>query len=171
MDRIRAHLTYSNVMATLAVFLVLGGGAYAAFHLPKNSVRSFNIVNGQVKGVDVKESSLGRVPSAISANPIAFAQVTHTGDVIEAKSKGIADGNVTFPGPAGNAAYCFSGLGFTPRGGEVTVDYRDSNANVFPQLGFGGGVATCSPQTQAFVVTLTGAGQTSDAGFFIAFYR
>jgi hypothetical protein len=28
--RIRAHLTYANVMATLAVFLVLGGGAYAA---------------------------------------------------------------------------------------------------------------------------------------------
>jgi hypothetical protein len=28
--RIRAHLTYANVMATIAVFLVLGGGAYAA---------------------------------------------------------------------------------------------------------------------------------------------
>jgi hypothetical protein len=53
MHRIRSHLTYSNVMATLAVFLVLGGGAYAAFHLPKNSVRSRNIVNGQVKKRDL----------------------------------------------------------------------------------------------------------------------
>jgi hypothetical protein len=52
-SRIRQHLTYANVMATLAVFLVLGGGAYAAFHLPKNSVRSRNIVNGQVKTKDL----------------------------------------------------------------------------------------------------------------------
>jgi hypothetical protein len=53
MRRIRSHLTYANVMATLAVFLVLGGGAYAAFHLPKNSVKSRNIVNGQVKTKDL----------------------------------------------------------------------------------------------------------------------
>jgi len=52
--RIRSHLTYANVMATLAAFLVLGGGAYAAFHLPKNSVRSKNLVNGQVKKPDLK---------------------------------------------------------------------------------------------------------------------
>jgi len=51
--RIRDHLTYANVMATLAVFLVLGGGAYAAFQLPKNSVRSSNIVDGQVKTQDL----------------------------------------------------------------------------------------------------------------------
>jgi hypothetical protein len=53
MRRIRGHMTYANVMATLAVFLVLGGGAYAAFHLPRNSVRSRNIVNGQVKQQDL----------------------------------------------------------------------------------------------------------------------
>ena len=28
--RIRARLTYANVMATLALFVALGGGAYAA---------------------------------------------------------------------------------------------------------------------------------------------
>jgi hypothetical protein len=53
MRRMRRHLTYANVMATLAVFLVLGGGAYAAFHLPRNSVRSRNIVNGQVRQQDL----------------------------------------------------------------------------------------------------------------------
>jgi hypothetical protein len=51
--RIRRHLTYSNVMVTLLAFIVLGGGAYAAFHLPKNSVRSRNIKNGQVKKPDL----------------------------------------------------------------------------------------------------------------------
>jgi len=50
---LRSHLTYANVMATLAVFLVLGGGAYAGFHLPKDSVRSGNILNGEVKKQDL----------------------------------------------------------------------------------------------------------------------
>jgi hypothetical protein len=31
------RLTYANIMATVAVFLALGGGAYAATHLGKNS--------------------------------------------------------------------------------------------------------------------------------------
>jgi hypothetical protein len=54
MRRIRLHVTYANVMVTILAFIVLGGGAYAAFHLPPNSVRSRNIVNGQVKKHDLK---------------------------------------------------------------------------------------------------------------------
>jgi hypothetical protein len=50
---LRAHLTYANVMVTLLAFVVLGGGAYAAFHLPRNSVRSKHIVNHQVKAKDL----------------------------------------------------------------------------------------------------------------------
>lgn len=53
MRGIRQRLTYANVMATLAFFIAVGGGAYAAFKLPKNSVKSDNIVNGQVKYVDL----------------------------------------------------------------------------------------------------------------------
>jgi hypothetical protein len=37
-DFLRRHLTYANVAATLALFLALGGGAYAATQLPRNSV-------------------------------------------------------------------------------------------------------------------------------------
>ena len=45
----RKHLTYANVMATLAVMLVVAGGtAYAA-----NTVFSTDIVNGEVKSVDI----------------------------------------------------------------------------------------------------------------------
>ena len=57
--RLRAGITYANVMATIAVFLALGGGAYAAFSLPKNSVRSKNIVNGQVKTADLGAGAIG----------------------------------------------------------------------------------------------------------------
>ena len=61
------RLSYANVTATIALFLALGGGAYA-MTLPNNSVKSKTIKNGQVKsadvqnngvtGTDVKESSL-----------------------------------------------------------------------------------------------------------------
>jgi hypothetical protein len=50
---IRSRLTYANIVSTLCLFLLLGGGAYAAFSLPRNSVKSKHIVNRQVKGVDL----------------------------------------------------------------------------------------------------------------------
>jgi hypothetical protein len=61
MHRMRGHLTYSNVMATIAVFLVLGGGAYAASKIgptdiARNAVRSKHIKKGQVKTQDLARS-------------------------------------------------------------------------------------------------------------------
>jgi hypothetical protein len=48
MARIRSHLTYANVMATIAVFIALGGGAYAVYTAPKNSVVTKSIKDGAV---------------------------------------------------------------------------------------------------------------------------
>ncbi len=47
--RIRRHLSYANVVATLALLLALGGGAYAI-----DKVNSHEIVNGTIKSVDLK---------------------------------------------------------------------------------------------------------------------
>jgi hypothetical protein len=58
MTRIRASLTYANVIATVALFLALGGGAYAALKLPKNSVGSKQIKKGAVTSAKVKNGSL-----------------------------------------------------------------------------------------------------------------
>jgi hypothetical protein len=44
----RERLSYANVMATIAVFLALGGGAFAAVKLKKNSVKTKNIKDGAV---------------------------------------------------------------------------------------------------------------------------
>ena len=52
--RVRKHLTYANVVATIALFLALGGGV--AWALAKNSVKSKHIANGQVKDVDIEDS-------------------------------------------------------------------------------------------------------------------
>ena len=54
---IRSHLTYANVMATLAVFLVLSGGTAIALD-GSNTVFSDDIVDGEVKAPDLAGNSV-----------------------------------------------------------------------------------------------------------------
>ena len=56
--RIRNRLTYANVIATLALFVALGGSSYAALKLPRNSVGSQQIRTGAVASSEVKDRSL-----------------------------------------------------------------------------------------------------------------
>ena len=72
----RSGLTYSNVIATFALFLALGGGAYAAFKLPKNSVGSKQIKKGAVNSSKVRNRSLlaadfkaGQLPAGAKGDP------------------------------------------------------------------------------------------------------
>lgn len=73
------RITYANVLSTLAIFIALGGGAYAAAtigsgDIVNNSIRSKDVKNKGLRGKDlgsntitgrqVKESSLGTVPNA-----------------------------------------------------------------------------------------------------------
>lgn len=77
MKHVRQRLTYANVMATVAIFIALGGASYAAIKLPKNSVgakqikrnaiTTAKIKNGAVTGAKIKASSVGTVPSATHA--------------------------------------------------------------------------------------------------------
>jgi hypothetical protein len=82
---IRRHLSYANVISTLCLFLILGGGAaIAASQLAKNSVgakqlRSNAVTGAKVKdgsltGSDVNASTLGQVPSAKVADTATTAQ-------------------------------------------------------------------------------------------------
>jgi hypothetical protein len=48
MSFLRRHLTYANVAASLALFLALGGAAYAATQLPRNSVGTGQLKAGAV---------------------------------------------------------------------------------------------------------------------------
>ncbi|MBS1861108.1 MAG: hypothetical protein JSS68_05285, partial [Actinobacteria bacterium] len=48
MDRFRPRLTYANVVSTICLFLLLGGAAWAASSLPRNSVGTRQLKNGAV---------------------------------------------------------------------------------------------------------------------------
>lgn len=56
-NRFRPRLSYANVMASLAVFLVMGGAAYAATALPKNSVGSKQLKNGAITPAKLSTSA------------------------------------------------------------------------------------------------------------------
>jgi hypothetical protein len=59
LDPIRRRLSYANVMSTIAVFLVLGGGAaFAAGHLGKNTVGSKQLKKNAVVTSKVKANAI-----------------------------------------------------------------------------------------------------------------
>lgn len=75
----RPKLSFANVLSVLALFVALGGSAYA-FHLGKNSVGSTQlkknavtttkIKNGAVTGRKIKAATLRTVPSAANAQTL-----------------------------------------------------------------------------------------------------
>lgn len=107
--------SHNTVIAYLALFVALGGTAFAATQLPKNSVGSKQLkpnavttakikngaVNGSkigssaITGANVDESTLGRVPSAASAESATraghantAANATNAASAAEAKALG-----------------------------------------------------------------------------------
>ncbi len=87
LQRIRTRLTYANVISTACLFILLGGGAYAATKLPKNSVGTAQLKKSAVTGAKVKDGSLsgsdidlatlGTVPSASSSGSANTAQTAN----------------------------------------------------------------------------------------------
>ena len=61
----RPQLSYSSVVATIALFLALGGSVYAATQLPKNSVGPKQLRKDAVRSSKVKNGSL--LPSDFKA--------------------------------------------------------------------------------------------------------
>jgi hypothetical protein len=56
-SKLRSRLTYANAMSTIALFLALGGGAYAV-SVPKNSVGATQLKRSAVTTAKVKNRSL-----------------------------------------------------------------------------------------------------------------
>ncbi len=102
LERPRPRLTYANVIATLALFLALGGGAaFAASTLGKNSVGTKQLKRNAVTGTKVKDGSLSagdfkagqlpageRGPQGVPGAPGATSVVVRYGDRIGLKDPG-----------------------------------------------------------------------------------
>lgn len=70
--RLRGHLSYANIVATLALFIALGGSSYAAFTISGGDIRNRSIPGKKLKrntltGREIRESKLAAVPRARNA--------------------------------------------------------------------------------------------------------
>jgi hypothetical protein len=77
---LRRHLSYANVMATLAVFIALGGSSYAVAtlsgsHLKNRSVRAVKVARNTLTGREIRESRLGQVPNAARVGGLSASEL------------------------------------------------------------------------------------------------
>jgi hypothetical protein len=123
MRRLVRRPSHATVVAYLALFVALSGTAYAAATLaPANSVNSRAIIDGQVKtldladsavtggkvavdsirGRDVKESTLGRVPNAAALGGNPASDFVASSDVVPVDYQSSCDASQSdctdFPG-------------------------------------------------------------------------
>lgn len=63
----RPRLTYANTVASLALFLALGGTSYAALTLPRNSVGSAQLRTAAVSSSDIRDGGVRLADLATSA--------------------------------------------------------------------------------------------------------
>lgn len=187
MNTLRKRITYANVMATIAVFLALGGVSYAAFKLPKNSVGPRQIKRNAVTAAKIKQGavSAGKLaPGAVSSlqgpqgaqgpqgpagepgSAIAFAAVSEAGVINQARSKNMESAKVT---RVGSDEYCFSGLSFSPKVAVASPQFYEPKP-VTLAVHVGDPVYEgCPPGTQVSVATLEEGNKGRSSPFMIIF--
>jgi hypothetical protein len=198
-QQIRKRLTYANVMSSIAVFLVLGGGAaYAARKISSHDLRGGSVTTAKIKRHAVTGAKIkpGAVTTAkIAKEAVNYGRLANASVSVEKLVPGfiapaaerlshaanISSAGVVLAGSVGISQanvthpsvgfYCFSGLTPAPVGGVATVDYAQAGKNVTIQFGTGQG-PVCPEGTQAFVDPREGAGkfEAIDAGFFVVLY-
>ncbi len=106
MRRLRGRLTYANVMATVAVFIALGGSAYAAAQLKKNSVGTKQLKNNAVTGAKVKDGSLNAADIGGAVNSADHAltadSASHAASA-DSASRAVSADSAASASQAGNA--------------------------------------------------------------------
>jgi hypothetical protein len=186
MHRIRGKLTYSNVVATLALFLVLAGGTALAAKqmLPKNSVGTKQIKNNAITGAKIKDGavsgskivagSLGTVPSATHATSADTAtRATNADTATRATSAATADEARALGGLTAAQIQANSKLrcrtGTTAAAGFCFDSKRRTAAtflNALQICGEAGMVLPSSGEMAAFMIQTGAAEQDWTASFF-----
>jgi hypothetical protein len=94
--RILGKLTYANVMATVAVFIALGGVGYAATRVPKNSVGTGQLRNKAITAAKIRDGAVTAAklaPGSIGtvANAANAANAIDAGHANSADRASVAD--------------------------------------------------------------------------------
>lgn len=133
MTRIRKRLTYANVIATLALFIALGGGAFAAFRLPRNSVGNRQLRRNAVTGSKVKDGTL--TGSDFKKGSIGSTQLGLLGLSNLQGASGTATNDATVSESVGSCGrYVFSASGAQP-GDAVMLGGSDISSLAHAMIG------------------------------------
>jgi hypothetical protein len=136
MTRLQSHFSYANGMATVAVFIALGGSAYAVTQLPRDSVGAAQIKRGAVGASELRRS-------AVSSRTIRDGSVTLRDVSVAARSslrgaKGDS-GPVGAPGAAFHAAVNSGGAAVR---GNATAFHHQGGSGLY-SIAFGRDVSAC----------------------------
>jgi hypothetical protein len=182
-------------MSTVAVFMLLGGGAYAARKLPRDSVGATQIRASAVGSAEVKNKSLlirdfkagqlptgprgatgpsgpagaggGTGPPGAAGSAVAFASMKSNGDPQTGLSKNLVASNNT----ASAGIYCLE-FATAPRNVVATIDYSFSGEGFISATtnpaDVAGECGLALPSANVSVLTRNLAGAVTAEGFFIA---
>ena len=186
MKRLRSKLTYSNVISTLCLFLLLGGGtAIAASQLGKETIGSRALKKesiGPGKLTKAAKAALegpaGKAGPAGPAGPqgpkgdtgaagtaLAFARVTENGVLDAAHSKGIVQANVT---RTAAGSYCFDNLPFVPKSVVATPQFFEPKPVTIAVM-IGDEYEECPIGTDVSVQAMEEGNKGRDTPFMILF--
>ena len=156
--RTRPELSYANVVASIALFVSLGGGAYAAATLSKDQVKARHIAKNAVGASEITRGAVGR--SELKAGAVDSAKVADGTLGVQDFAAGQlprgpegppgADGGTGPPGPPNPNAETLDGIdskGFVQGGGAAYFDRaelaRGASRPLFEIAGIGTVIASC----------------------------
>ena len=120
LERLVKRLSYANVIATVALFVALGGGAYAVVQLPRNSVGSPQLKRDAVGASEVRAGAV-RSPEVRNGSLRLGDIGAHTRDALRARFSAVVDASGRLV--RGNAVQ--SGKSITGYPGAYSVVFDD----------------------------------------------
>ena len=147
-------MSYANLTATLALFIALGGGAYAAtlprnsvgakqlkasaverVKIKKNAVNDAKVQDESLTGTDIREGTLGKVPAATSADAAVNAGHANSSAALDKVTFKSAPGSVEAGMVVGITVPCDPGQRAISGGAQVTDPGSAFIVDSFPQPG------------------------------------
>jgi hypothetical protein len=160
MRPIRSKLTFSNVIALLALFVALGGSAYAV-HLGKNAVKTKNIKNAAVTDAKIAPGavSAGKLANgAVTADKLAPGAVRSPTVVVREGSAPLNDASNAIP-----VAHCQSGEVAVGGGAFTQAQGSDIELQNLQPILPSGAAARAGDTPAGFSANITNEGGTSPA--------
>jgi hypothetical protein len=165
----------ATLIAALALFVALGGGAYASglisgSHIKNHSIAAKKLTKGAIRTLHGRRGARGPAgaagPTGPAGSAIAYAHINSDGTFDAAGSSGVTAANFVHNG-AGE--YCFSGLTFTPKNVVSTVDAASGGTSASAVAHAALGTASVCPAGSQVAVITANNNVPGDYGTYILF--